>query len=188
MKKITALILAMLLVFSFAGCASKPAASSSEAVPAYASSLEVFNAMWEKVETKFPVFGGKQDENAVMDAPGKYDMADKDGLSYLLLIPESVQANIDDVASMVHMMNANTFTGAVLHLKAGTAADAAKDIESAVMGNQFMCGFPEKLVILSVGDYVFYAFGNGEAVDSVVNSAKANLKGEVSVICDKPIQ
>ena len=56
------------------------------------------------------------------------------------------------------------------------------------MGNQFMCGFPEKLVIFSVGDYLFYAFGNGQAVDSVVNSGKANLQGEVSVLCDKPIE
>ena len=185
MKKISALILAILMVFSLAGCSEKPAASSSAALP-YNSSLEVYTAMWDNVTEKFSVFGGNQDENAVMDAPGKFNMSDTDGLTYLLLIPESVQGKIDDVASMIHMMNANTFTGAVLHLKEGTATDIAKEIETAVMGNQFMCGFPEKLVILSLGDYLFYAFGNGEAVDMVANSL-IGLQDGVETICDKPI-
>ena len=187
MKKILALILAVLMVVSLAACSNKPAASSS-AASAYNSSLEVYTAMWDKVDEKFPVFGGNQNENAVSDAPGKFDMSDTDGLTYLLLLPESVQSKIDDVASMIHMMNANTFTSAVLHVKEGTMADIAKEIENTVMNNQFMCGFPEKLVIFSVGDYLFYAFGNGEAVDMVVNSGKANLQGEVSVLCDKPIE
>ena len=34
-------------------------------------------------------------------------------------LPESEAANIDDAASMVHMMNANTFTGAAYRLKSG---------------------------------------------------------------------
>ena len=187
MKKILALILAVLMVVSLAACSGKPAASSSTAAPTYSSALEVYTAIWDKVDEKFPVFGGNQNENAVSDAPGKFDMSDKDGLTYLLLLPESVQGKIDDVASLIHFMNANTFTSAVLHVKEGVMADIAKEIEDTVMNNQFMCGFPEKLVIFSVGDYLFYAYGNGEAVDMVVNSGKTNLQGEVSVICDKPI-
>ena len=48
-----------------------------------------------------------------MDAPGKFDISKTEELGITLGLPEDLWDDIDDAASMVHMMNANTFTGAV---------------------------------------------------------------------------
>ena len=115
-------------------------------------------------------------------------MSDNDGLTYLLLLPESVQGKVDDVASLIHFMNANTFTSAVLHLKEGTAADVAKEIETAVMGNQFMCGFPEKLIIVQISDdYLVSAFGHGEPID-LFKSKLSEAYPEAEFLFEEPIE
>ena len=64
------------------------------------------------------------------------------------------------------MMNANTFTGAVYKLADGVkAADFGAAMKDAVMGNQWMCGFPDKLLISAFGDrYVLVAFGVNDAM------------------------
>ena len=67
---------------------------------------------------------------------------------------------------MIHMMNANTFTCGVVHLTEGTDVAAfANTMRDAVQGNQWMCGFPETLVIASIGNYVLVAFGINDAMN-----------------------
>lgn len=188
MKKFVSVLLILVMICSLAACSTKTPEASADNTPAYESALDVFNTMWNNVDEKFPVFGGKQEENGVLDAPALYDMSDSEGLNALLLIPDAVQANIDEVASMVHMMNANNFTGAVLHISNGDVTEIASQMEDAIVNNQFMCGFPEKLVMFSLDDYLFYAFGSTQAVDLLLNSAKNNLQGEINVICDKPME
>ena len=40
-------------------------------------------------------------------------------------------------------------------------------MKTAIQGNQWMCGFPEKLLTAKVtDDYVVVAFGNGEIVET----------------------
>ena len=65
------------------------------------------------------------------------------------------------------MMNANTFTAGAFHL-----ADAANEeafvaaVKENIMNRHWMCGFPEKLVIVSDGNgYVVTMFGHGDAVN-----------------------
>ena len=67
---------------------------------------------------------------------------------------------------MIHMMNANTFTCGVFKLADGvTAADFGAAMKDAVLGNQWMCGFPETLLIRNFGDtYVLVAFGLNDAM------------------------
>ena len=66
---------------------------------------------------------------------------------------------------MIHMMNANTFTCGVFKLTGTTAADFGAAMRDAVQNNQWMCGFPEKLLIQSCGDaYVLVAFGLNDAM------------------------
>ncbi len=156
---------------------------------AYADSLEIMKLIWDSFpeDGKFSCFGGNNLEDPVMDAPGSFDVNDKDSLSSTLLVPEALQGSIDNAASLVHMMNANTFTGAVIHLKDKAAADAAEEIKKAVTGNQFMCGFPERLVIVTAGDYVIYAFGAGEIINNFKKAAEEKVEG-AEVVCDQPME
>ena len=75
---------------------------------------------------------------------------------------------IDDAASMMHMMNANTFTAGAYHVTAASdVTEVTNAIKDKVMNNHWMCGFPETLIIVQVGDsYLVSAYGNGELIEN----------------------
>ena len=150
--------------------------------------LSLMTTIWNNFpeDNKFPCFGGNQNENAVEGAAGKFDISDTNGMTNLLLIPEEIQGNVDDAATLIHMMNLNTFTGAVLHLTDGSTADAADKIKDKVCNNHFVCGAPTKIAVLTSGDYVMYVFGADDLVDSFANVAKEKIEG-ATVVYHEPI-
>ena len=68
---------------------------------------------------------------------------------------------------MIHMMNTNTFTCAAFKLAEGvSAADFGAAMKDVVLNNQWMCGFPDRLLISSLGGaYVVMAFGVNDAMN-----------------------
>ena len=170
MKKILALLLAAVMVLSMAACgnnANTDETQATEATETAASALEILETIWAKYgeDEKFAIIGGNM-ESAVDGAPGNYDMAYAENLTYNLLVPADQLASVDQAATMIHMMNANTFTCGVVHLTEGTDVAAfANTMRDAVQGNQWMCGFPETLVIAAIGgEYVLVAFGINDAM------------------------
>ncbi len=168
MKKLFALILAMVMVLSMAACektGNTGNTDSTENVNVPASALEVLETIWTSFAPEFPVIGGNM-ESPVDNAPGNYDMAYAENMTYNLLVPADQLTNITEAASATHMMNANTFTAGVFHLAEGvTAADFAAAMQNAVQNNQWMCGFPETLVIAAfTGEYVLVSFGVNDAM------------------------
>lgn len=111
-------------------------------------------------DEKFPIVGGDT-ANSVTDAPGVHSMEDKESMNAMLHLPLDIVDRIDDVASMIHMMNANTFTGCAVHVKEGEDVKAvAEAIKTNIEGTQWICGFPSKLVIAEVSDNnLVYFFG-----------------------------
>ena len=170
MKKILALLLAAVMVLSMAACgnnANTDETQATEATETAASALEILETIWAKYgeDEKFAIIGGNM-ESAVDGAPGNYDMAYAENLTYNLLVPADQLASVDQAATMIHMMNANTFTCGVVHLTEGTDVAAfANTMRDAVQGNQWMCGFPETLVIATIGNYVLVAFGINDAMN-----------------------
>ena len=75
---------------------------------------------------------------------------------------------MDEAASLIHMMNANTFTGAAFHLENGDDVDVfVESLKENIMGTQWMCGFPDTLNIFVVnGEYVVSAFGNADIMEN----------------------
>ena len=172
MKKIISLVLAGVMMLSLAACGeNKPAETTAPATEAQVpetSALEILENVWAKYgeDEKFAVIGGNM-ESPVDGAPGNYDMAYAENLTYNLLIPAENLANVDQAATMIHMMNANTFTCGVVHLTEGTDVAAfAAAMREAIQGNMWMCGFPETLLVASVyGEYVVIAFGINDAMN-----------------------
>ena len=198
MKKLIALLLVLTMALGlFTACGKKteaPAADpTTEAtepqVAAPGSALEILENIWAKYadEEKFSVMGGNM-ESAVMDAPGSYDLQYAENLPYNLLIPDSEIANVDQVASMIHAMNANTFTCGVFHLAEGVSAnDFASTMNGAIAGNMWMCGFPERQVIVSFpGGYVLTAFGVNDAMTPFFTHLQEAYP-EAEVLFDEPI-
>lgn len=186
MKKLTAILLAaavVLVLFAACGGGNNEDAGTSS----YADATAVLNAVWatyadESDENKFPI-GGGDSANLTMDAPGKFDIAATEELDVTLALPASQTANIEDAASMMHMMNANNFTGAAYKLKEGTDAAAfAKDFQDGLNGRQWMCGFPEKFVVIQTGNYIVTAFGNGQIIDLFKTKAMGTLENAALVL------
>ena len=164
MKKLIALALVLTMALSLAACASNggnettTTATTAPAVVGPENALEVLKNVWALYgeDEKFAIVGGNMEAN-VMGEPADYDMAYAENLSWNLLIPADSVASVDAAASMIHMMNANTFTAGVVHLKEGTDVKAfAETMKNAIQGNQWMCGFPERMVITSFGGWLSF--------------------------------
>ncbi len=195
MKKIFALILALAMVLSMTACGSKDndsnGSSATTGIPAEempGTALEVLESVWADYaeDEKFPVIGGSM--AAPTDgAPGSFDLADEN-ISYNLLIPAEQLANVTEAASMIHMMNANTFTGAAYKLADGVkAADFAAAMKDAILGNMWMCGFPETLLISAHCDsYVVVAFGVNDVMTPFAEHMTAVHPG-FQVLVNEPI-
>lgn len=184
MKKLIALLLAVMMVLSMAACGEKKEEGtkpvyeddlpptteerpSDELLNTPENALDVLNDIWALYgdDDKFPVMGGNPEGN-VMDGPAVYDKAYIEGLTMYLVVPETSLNDIEEAATMIHMMNANNFTSGVIKVADGVDTKAFADtMHTAIQSNHWMCGMPERLVITSVSDgYVLIAFGVADAM------------------------
>ena len=134
-------------------------------------------------ENKFFAVGG--DINTPVDGKaGLMNLSDTETINYMLHTNDELVAQTDEIASFVHAMNANTFTSGSFKLKDAATVDSfCTSLKDSVLATQWMCGFPEKIVIFNVngGDYVVYAIGNGEAVD-YFKTQLTTVMGESAVL------
>lgn len=146
--------------------------------------VEILNDVWAAYgeEEKFFAIGGDMN-NPVENAPGAYSMEDAETLSYALAIPAESVALVDEVATLIHAMNANTFTGAAFHLADSANAEMfATALKDNMQNTQWMCGIPEKVIMIHVNEeYVISAFGNGEVIDTFKNKVM-DVYGENAVL------
>ena len=145
--------------------------SDAGASESTSGALDLINSVWATYadDEKFAA-GGGDSANMNFEGPGAFDATNTGELDVTLGFPADQADKIDDAASIMHMMNANTFTGGVYHVtdaaNVQTVADALKE---NILNRQWMCGFPEKLIIVSVDNYVVSAFGNGELIENFKN-------------------
>lgn len=137
--------------------------------PAYANALELYNKIWGLYEDgdKFPSAGGDQDHNS--ENPGVVDIEKyKDTIMFWTHITEDLLGTVtNDAANLMHMMNTNTFSSAIFRLKdASTAEKFANDYNAAIQNTHWMCGFPDSVIVVSVGEYIIVAFGDEELIST----------------------
>ena len=172
---------------------TKPAETPSETpaeTPAAqdTGALSLLTSVWSTYseDDKFPAAGGDA-EHAVDGAPGSFDVSNADSLTYQLTFPSGDVSLIDGAASLVHMMTLNTFTCGAFHVSdAGNVSTVAADIRSAVQGKQWMCGFPDKLVIFTSSQYVVSVYGNESLVNTFRDKFVAAHSG-ASTVYDEAI-
>lgn len=183
MKKIVSLALAMLLVLSLAACGGKNSGTGD-----VSDALTLLNTVWATYseEEKFPVSGGDYD-HPVDDAPGAFDISNADNMDYMLGFPGPSVANLVDAASLMHMMNANTFTCGAFHLtNKDDVESVAQDLRDAIQTKQWMCGFPDKLVVITMGQFVVSVYGAEDLVDTFRDKLQ-NCFSSAVVVYDEPI-
>ena len=190
MKKLISLMLVLVMVAAMvAGCDKKDANTdttdttaapieTTEAVAAPESALEVLETVWAQYgeDEQFFVIGGdavyhnaqmEADETYVMpNAPGVFHLEgeeEKGELTYKMLVPETEIEKISDAATMTHAMNSNNFNAGVY--KVSDAAAFIEAVKTAILGNHWMCGQPDTLLIATIaGEYVLVAWGVNDAM------------------------
>lgn len=203
MKRFLVVLLSVAMAFTCIGCGKKENKDNKDNTENQGNNVssvkikdatEVLAKTWEEYnnavseELKFPVGGGNIEnfELVVMDTAGKCDTSlegAKDTLTASFCIPTEAIDMTDDAATMMNMMMANNFSSAAYHIadKANVEKVVA-DIKDATLNNQWMCGFPEKLIIVTVnGDYVVSAFGNGQVIDTF-KTAITTVYGDAAVV------
>lgn len=127
--------------------------------------LDVLTTVWNNYpeDVKFPAAGGE-----VMDGPGALtgDFGTAESLDNLLAIPTADFDKISEPACLMHMMNANTFTCGAYTVGDADREALTKSVNDAIMNRQWMCGFPEKMFVATLGDCVISAFGHTDAMDT----------------------
>lgn len=176
-KKLRSVLMTMIITIITVGCGAKGTGDSNASnntgnVPRVevADSAEVLNKIWDTYgdEEKFFAMGGDFG-NPVDNSAGIFNIDDTENLTYALYIPSDSVELIDEAASLIHGMNANTFTGAVFHLKdTGDAQTLADALRENIVNTQWICGFPDRLAIYTIngGEYVISAFGKEEIMEN----------------------
>ena len=190
MKKTVAILLTLMTLLA-AGCgSSKPSETPDESkAPAFASAVELYTQIWDTLgeDRKFPAAGGDAEHEA--EAPAKFALTEenKETFEYLLHVTDELYDMLDDdAATLQHMMNTNTFSSAAAKLKDPSEAEEfAEAYKTAVQGQQWMCGFPDKVVVISVDDYVIMAYGYEDILNDLAAACSAVAPGS-RVLIDAP--
>ena len=202
MKKLVALLLAGIMVVGCVACGGNTGdenkGDNNKNEVTIKEANEILTKVWDKFEDedtdgdmfndKFAVIGGHF-ENAVDNAPGKYDVSKAEDLEFNLCVPQDAIKKIDDAASMIHMMNANTFTAGAFHVTEAADVDGfVNAVKERTTGNQWMCGFPDELLIVTIGDsYVVSAFGNADTMEVFKTTLLAEYDGSAKVVVEEAL-
>ena len=186
MKKLVAILLCATIGISVMGCGNKKEPENGAGTASkYESALDVLTTVADAYaeDQKFPMAGGDS-ENMSTEGPAAFDISKTEELTTSLTLPESEIKHIDDAASLVHMMNANIFTGAAYHLTDDAdMKDFSKAVEESVLSKQWICGMPDTLVILKADDeYVVTAYGEAEIMETFKENAEASLDGSEVIL------
>ena len=160
---------------------------SKDEAPVAENALEILETVWASYgdDEKFPV-GGGDSNNMVMDAPGAFNPQNADELDATLAFPANKASEIDDAASMMHMMNANNFACGVYHVT-GDVESLIEAIKGNITNRQWICGFPETLLIATVGnDYMVTAFGSNEIVETFKTKLTTAYES-ATVVCEEAL-
>lgn len=202
MKKIITFLFAMIMSFAIlpsAGCAAvKDGTNDSgntndtgqSGAPAIESAIAFYTEVWDAFgeDNKFPCVGG--DVGHSTDGPGQFQLTEDnaDSFKQMLLVTDELYDMLeDDVATLQHMMNTNTFSSAVAKLKEpAKVSEFAEKYKTVIQGQRWMCGFPDKVVVISVGGYVVIAYGHEANIDNLAAACSA-VEAQSIVLVDAPV-
>ena len=179
MKKLFALTLAIFMLLTMVACSmestkgTKDTKDENPIEEAIEDATGLLKKVWNGIDedNRFFAYGGDA-ANMVDGEPGAYNLSDAESAKAQLVLSDEAAEMVDSASTLFHAMNANTFTAVSYKLKDGAdRKDFANKMEDAIKNNQWICGFPEKLVIAHVADdYTIVAFGAGEIMDNFKKS------------------
>lgn len=138
---------------------------------------------------RFALMGGHF-ESAVMDVPAKYDLTKTSDLEIMYCVPQDVVSMIDDAATMVHLMKASTFTAGAYHVTdLSNVKSVVEGIKTQTLGNQWLGGFPEKMLIIQLDEqYVVAGFGTAEVMASFKENILDIYGNQANILVEQSIR
>ena len=105
----------LMMAFTLAACGNKPSNNPGNE-STITSAVDFYTEVWNEFgeDKQFAAVGGDAEHEA--EAPAKFSLTDanKETFEYLLLVNDELYDMLDDdVATLQHMMNTNTFSSAV---------------------------------------------------------------------------
>lgn len=191
MRKTLAIMFTVVIFVSFFGCGKKDDKEKKpSAGPAFENANALYTELWKTFpeEEKFFAVGGDE-ENRVENGPGSYDIQKyPEDYVYITLVNEDLMKLIEnDASTMQFMMNSNSFSSSCVKLKkTEDAAAFSKEYKDAVLGNQWMCGFPDRVMVIGIDDYLFAAYG----IDDFMEPFKRNVlafSNDAEILIDEPV-
>lgn len=138
-------------------------------------------------DEQFPVTGGDFSSGELIEGAAPFGLADTDALDNVTGFPAAEVAKIDSAATLMHMMNLNTFTMGAYHVVEGTdVASLAAAVKDNIQNRMWCCGFPDKLIVVQVGDYLVAGFGKNDQINAF-NAHLAEAYSFATVLFDEAI-
>lgn len=224
MKKIIALILAVLMLVSMVACGNTNdndvsnngettnnvagnetnADSNAPEVAPSKSAVEVINGAIGKFcevlaatfemsaeDVKGSFVGGyfSDDETTItMGEAAKHPVNVQESVEALKtfsLMTDAEIAKIDDAATLYHMMNTNNFSASAMRVVDAGEVDAfANTMKSLIANNRWMCGFPERYLVVKVDTCVISVYGLTDNVNAFKTALTETYDNAV-VVCDE---
>ena len=187
MKKLLALALAAVMTLSVVACGSTNNNGNNGSV-AITDALEVLTTVWGTYAEAdlFPVAGGDA-ENANWEGPGKFDLAATEELEATYGVTADLAANVDDAATMMHAMMMNNFALGVYHLTDASKMDEfTNTLKTNLLEKQWLCGQPEKVIVMTVGEYVVAGYGLAQLIDTF-EAKLTESYSSATVVCEENI-
>lgn len=191
MKKLAAILLALALTMGLVACTQNNKPESTGGKSGIPDAVTLLTTVWDKFpeNEKFSAIGGQIGGSDVKDgAPGAFSLGNADELDRELGFPAASADKLQGAASLTHMLNANTFTCGAYEVKDGEDLESlGKELRDNIQARRWMCGFPDKVVVLSVENYLVSAFGAEDLVDTFRDTLTGAYEG-AKVLYDEPIQ
>ena len=200
MKKLLAIVLAALLLLSLAACAAKgetPDATDGTTAPDVTDApnvtesidpLELLTTVWNAYpeDERFAAVGGDiGSENTKENEPGVFSVADLSEVDRNLGFPAAQGDQLEAAASLIHMLNSNTFTAGAFQIKDGADMETlAKALADNIQSRQWVCGFPDRLLVAYVGNCLIGVFGAEDLVQAFQDRLSETYANVVIVSTD----
>lgn len=155
------------------------------------TALEILEFAWMQIgaENQPSAYGGHVGEDGeYYPGPNSYELAYAEDLAAKLLLPTDQMDKVVDAATVIHLLNANSMTAGVVKLQEGADVKAFADATAdRISNNQWMCGFPEKMVIIQISDdFLFVGFGLTDLLDPMVKGMSESWT--VTELCNQSLE
>ena len=129
----------------------------------------------ETVTEKDEETGEEYSYEVPKNEPGEVSVGEGDDLESQTLFPASSADKLSGAAVFFNLMNQNNGTFAACEVKNESDIQALADMmKNKVKNNQWICGFPERYLIMRVGNIMIFSYG--------VDSSLSAFKGAVTVM------